>query len=265
MSALQPRPRTVASGRGMGWQPDVPDVRDVAYSPTELDARRLPKSVRLDEDPAMPEVYDQGQLGSCTANALAAAVEFQTACQGAPSPMPSRLFVYYNERLVEGTTAYDAGAQIRDGIKSLAADGVCDEAVWPYAVDAFDDRPPAEAYAAAQNHRVTRYERVRRDDRYWRHALANRRPVTFGFTVYESFEDGDFRGGVMPAPAADERVLGGHAVLAVGYDRIGGELHWRVRNSWSAGWGDGGYFWMPASYTAQRALASDFWALTEVR
>src|SRR5919202_1725560 len=113
-----------------GWVPDLPDARDFLYSAPEEVLTALPKKVDLRK--SMPKVYDQGQLGSCTANAIAAAFEFDLLKQGFTDFVPSRLFVYYNERVIEGTVSCDSGAMIRDGIKSVAEQGVCDEASWPY-------------------------------------------------------------------------------------------------------------------------------------
>ena len=62
---------------------------------------------------ACPPVYDQGQLGSCTANGIAAAIGFDQMKQGVGDVFtPSRLFIYYNERVMEGTVQSDAGRKI---------------------------------------------------------------------------------------------------------------------------------------------------------
>src|ERR1700722_3045212 len=124
-----------------GWVPDLPDARDHLYrAPKAIGA--IPKSVDL--RPGCPVVYDQGELGSCTANAIAGAIEFDQRKEKLPQPFtPSRLFIYYNERVMENSVASDAGAQIRDGIKSVAAQGVCPETLWPYVADQFATPPSA--------------------------------------------------------------------------------------------------------------------------
>lgn len=260
MTTAQTRPALIA-GRGLGWRPDLPDQRDYAFAPDESALTDLPAEVRLDLDPAMPAPYDQGQLGSCTANALGAAVAYQLAKEGKPAPAPSRLFIYWNERDVEGTTDTDSGAQIRDGVKVLAADGVCPETEWPYDIGRFTIKPSAQAYRDAATAKVTRYERVARAANHWQAALAAGRPIVGGFSVYESFEAGDWPGFVMPMPERGEQLLGGHAVAFTGYATVNGVLCWRLRNSWGTGWGDHGNFWMPAAYFENANLADDAWTL----
>ena len=114
-----------------GWTPDLPDARDYMYSAPEAVLTKLPTKVDL-RGSKMPKVYDQGELGSCTANAIGAAFEFGQIKQGQKDFMPSRLFIYYNERAMEGTIDTDSGAMIRDGMKSVAKLGVCTEDTWPY-------------------------------------------------------------------------------------------------------------------------------------
>src|SRR5271154_1514724 len=127
-----------------GWLPDLPDQRDHLYAaPVEITAI-LPASVDLRSN--CPPVYDQGQLGSCTANAIAAAIEFDRKKQRLTDFVPSRLFLYYNERVMEGTVSSDSGAQIRDGIKSVSKIGAPREADWPYDIAKFTDKPPTKAY-----------------------------------------------------------------------------------------------------------------------
>src|SRR5882757_1810718 len=118
-----------------GWQPDLPDQRDLIYSAPHVAAKALPKSVDLRSH--CPAVYDQGQLGSCTANAIGGAIEFDLMKQNAPVFTPSRLFIYYNERVIENTVSSDNGAQIRDGIKTVNQQGVCNEKDWPYNTSEF--------------------------------------------------------------------------------------------------------------------------------
>src|SRR5450631_3498884 len=125
-----------------GWLPDLPDQRDLSYAAPAPLLKKLPASVDL--RPQCPPVYDQGQLGSCTANAIAGAVQFDEIRSGiAPTWTPSRLFIYYNERALEGTVSADSGAQIRDGIKVIAKLGVCPESDWPYDITKFTEKPPA--------------------------------------------------------------------------------------------------------------------------
>jgi C1A family cysteine protease len=166
-----------------------------------------------------PPVYDQGQLGSCTANAIAGAMEFDRKKQHLPDFVPSRLFIYYNERVMEGTVDSDSGAQIRDGIKSVAKIGAPPEADWPYDITSFTEKPPAKAYADAKLDRALQYQRVVQTLQQLQGCLASGVGFVFGFTVYESFESETVaKTGIMPMPKPNERKLGGHAVMAVGYE-----------------------------------------------
>lgn len=239
-----------------GWVPDLPDARDVMYAAPYAQTTNLPASADL--RPRCPDVYDQGSLGSCTANAIAAAVEFIHD----PRFMPSRLFIYYNERKIEGTVGSDSGAQIRDGIKSVATQGVCPETEWAYDPARFATTPPSTAYTDALATKATRYYRVVQDLAQMRGCLAEGFPFVFGFTVYEYFEsEAMAASGALRLPAAGENVVGGHAVMAVGYDDA---AQWIiVRNSWGSAWGNAGYFTMPYAYITSRQLASDFWTIRQ--
>ena len=135
-----------------GWVPDLPDARDFQFSAPDEVVASLPPKVDLRSK--CPPVYDQGQLGSCTANAIAGAYEFDQRQERQPDFMPSRLFIYFNERTMEGTVDIDAGAMIRDGIKSVAKLGVCTETTWPYDISTFTQKPPTDAYKEAEKHQA---------------------------------------------------------------------------------------------------------------
>lgn len=245
-----------------GWSPDLPDGRDMMYAAPFEQLAALPDKVDLRDK--CPEVYDQGQLGSCTANAIGAAHEFDQMKEGQPNPfVPSRLFIYYNERVMEGTVETDSGAQIRDGVKSIAKRGVCPEASWPYDINKFRDKPPKPAYTEALDNQAIRYLRLTQTLNQLKGCLAAGFPFVFGFGVYESFETQDVAtNGHVPMPRANEDLLGGHAVLAVGYDE---DKQWFiVRNSWGSGWGMDGYFTMPYAYLLQGTLSRDFWTVRAV-
>jgi C1A family cysteine protease len=246
-----------------GWVPDLPDARDHLYAAPPRFLTALPTQVDL-RNQLPKEIYDQGQLGSCTANAIGAAFEFGLLKQDLTDFMPSRLFIYYNERAMEGTVDTDSGAMIRDGIKSVNKQGVCPESSWAYDISKFAHKPPAGCYTDALTHQVTSYQRVPRVLNQMKGCLAHGFPFVFGFSVYESFESQEVANtGVVPMPdIANEQLLGGHAVLAVGYDDA--DQRFLVRNSWGEGWGDGGYFTMPYAYLTDRSLASDFWAILAV-
>jgi C1A family cysteine protease len=230
---------------GLGWLPDLPDSRDLMYSAPMLTTRSIPTSVDLRKK--CPPVYDQGHLGSCTANALSAAFQFDLKKQKKPDFMPSRLFIYYNERVLIHTENSDSGAYIRDGIKSMDKQGVCMEKSWPYDIDKFTEKPPAKCYKDALKNQIQSYHRLTNVLNQLQACLAEGYPFVFGFTVFQSFMTAEVaRTGKMPMPKPSEKVLGGHAVMAVGYDDI--KRAFIVRNSWGKAWGDAGYFYMPYAY-----------------
>lgn len=250
--------RAKPAGR-YGWRPQLPDVRD--HSLTVVHEDPLPSKVDL--RPQCPPVVDQGQLGSCTANAIAGALGFDQIAQGLPVVPLSRLFIYYGERVMEHTVRQDAGAMIRDGIKVVAKSGAPAESTWPYDISRFTRRPSARAYLEAKAHRAVEYASPAQTFDAMRGTLASGRPIVIGFTVYESFESASVAAtGLVPMPGWREQVLGGHAVLIVGYDDMAGR--WIVRNSWGTGWGDGGYFHMPYAYFTDAGLSSDLWVVRTI-
>jgi C1A family cysteine protease len=217
---------------------------------------------KVDLRPQCPAVYDQGHLGSCTANAIGAALEYDRLKQGLPDFIPSRLFIYYNERAMEGTISVDAGAYIRDGIKSVEKQGFCHEPIWPYVISNFDDKPPDQAYTDAKKYKAISYFRLNNSNiTELKSCLAAGFPFVFGFTVYTSFFKADANRGEVPMPGP-ERVVGGHAVLAVGYDDVSSRFI--VRNSWGARRGDKGYYCMPYQYLTDTELSDDFWTIRSV-
>ena len=241
-----------------GWIPDLPDQRDHLYAAPPAFLSALPPSTDLRA--SCPAVYDQGQLGSCTANAIGGAIEFDRLPQKLPDFVPSRLFIYYNERVIEGTVNSDSGAQIRDGIKTVASQGVCPEPEWPYDIAKFAQKPSAKAYTDAATDRAVSYQSLVQDLNQMKGCLASGYPFVFGFTVYESFETAAVaQSGHARMPGPGERVIGGHAVMAVVYEDA--NQWFLVRNSWGARWGLAGYFTLPYSYLIQPGLATDLWTI----
>ncbi len=242
-----------------GWIPDLPDARDHLYGAPASVMAALPTKVDLRSQ--CPPVYDQGQLGSCTANAIGAAIQFERIKQSlSPNFIPSRLFIYYNERVIEGTVSTDSGAQIRDGIKSVAKQGACPEPDWPYDISKFTVRPPKADFTDALKDRAVSYSRLVQNPNLLKGCLASGYPFVFGFTVYESFESQAVaKSGTVPMPSPGEQTVGGHAVLAVGYDDSA--QRFIVRNSWGTGWGTNGYFTMPYAYVTDSNLADDLWTI----
>ena len=247
--------------RGYGWKPSLPDHNNVPADVTGLEV--------LDEvDPrgALPPVYDQGQLGSCTGNALAGAFEYDCILSGIHFGTPSRLFIYYGERVREGTVHTDAGAYGHDGFKVLRKTGAPPEDLWPYDISTFADKPSEEAFQAAAEHKIGKYVHpglghdVNKLDRVeaFKRLLSNRQTIAFGFPVYESFESAELaQSGVMSMPRQGERIIGGHEVLLVGYLAEEPE-YGLVRNSWGTGWGNGGYFLAPWAWLADPTYCMDW-------
>lgn len=249
--------------KSYGWVPDLPDHRDHLYAATPAILAKLPP--KKDLRSGCPPVYDQGQLGSCTANAIGAAVQFDLKKQKLNVFIPSRLFIYYNERVIEGTVNSDSGAQIRDGIKSIASDGVCPEPEWPYDISKFADKPTPQCYKDAAKCQAVGYQRlVSTNVNQLKGCIASGYPFVFGFTVYDGFESQEVaQTGVVNLPGPQETVQGGHAVLAVGYDDT--SQRFTVRNSWGKDWGIKGYFTIPYAYLTDTNLADDFWTVRIIK
>lgn len=241
-----------------GWVRDLPDLRDARLAVPAVTA--LPSSADLSTSPDMPPIYDQGQLGSCTGNAIAAAVDFDNHRQTGEFLTPSRLWIYYQERVIEGTVSQDSGAQIRDGVKAVSQLGVCPESDWTYDIGTFANPPPRKDYRDALKDRVLTYQAAPQVLWALKSVLAGGTPVVFGFTVYSAFETPQVeQSGIVPMPSPGDQVLGGHAVVLVGYDDAVDRF--RVRNSWGPGWGQNGYFEMPYLYVTSSSLSSDFWVI----
>ena len=200
-------------------------------------------------------------MHNCTANSLSGAFDFERIKQKLAPIGPSRLFIYYNERLMEGSVNSDSGAQIRDGIKVLASQGVCPETEWPYNTGQFKVKPNDKCYQDAKSNTIKQYLRLDNTNlTLLKTCLSQGYTFVFGFTVYESFEGEEVaQTGIVPMPSPNEQCMGGHAVYCMGYDDS--KKAFKVRNSWGTGWGDGGNFWLPYEYMTNPNLASDFWTI----
>lgn len=249
----------ISSAHSYGWMPDLPDQRDFAYKKLSLllTIPSLPPHIDLRHE--CTPIEDQGNLGSCTAQALVGNLEFLKKKTLGKTMNFSRLFVYYNERLNLNSVASDSGATLRVGIKMLVKLGDCLEALWSYQIDQFAKKPSSIAYTEALKHQVTGYYRITSLGEM-KHTLMTGHPFVFGFTVYESLETpGVTKTGSIPLPQSDEHVLGGHAVMAVGYDDT--KNVFLIRNSWGTSWGKNGYGTIPYAYLENRKLSSDFWTI----
>ena len=249
-------PRTLDKIFSLQWRQDKPDNRDYKYS---LTTPSTPNTIDL--RPYCSPIENQGNLGSCTGQAIAGAIELLNKRNGKHKDI-SRLFIYYYERLLLGTVNYDSGAYIRDGIKATNHYGASLESHWPYNIKKFRQEPIKEAKEDALNRKVTRYERIE-DFNGCIDALSNGYPVIIGFHVYTSFISNTVaRTGNMPYPnTRRERLLGGHAVLLVGYNKT--KKVFIARNSWGTSWGAKGYFYMPFDVIKPN-MSSDYWIIKSV-
>lgn len=244
------------------WKPDLPDHRDFSFKSLKLQslaAEKLPSSVDL-RNHCSP-VEDQGQLGSCTGNSLVALLELNQKILTNNVVDLSRLFIYYNERVIENTVKQDSGAMLRDGIKTLASYGVCEESLWPYKISKFTNKPNTKCYKSAVKYKISSYYRLSTINDM-KTALANNHAFVFGFSVYDSFESEEVaKTGIVNLPTSSEKQLGGHAVCCVGYDDS--TSRFLIKNSWGINWGMSGYFTMPYAYLENRDLSDDFWTIVK--
>jgi C1A family cysteine protease len=270
---------------GMGWLPDYPDFRDYTAEHEKINAilvpTRVPKAgVKIPTSQDLrawcSPIEDQGSLGSCTANAGIGVVEYYEKKAFGKHIDASRLFLYKVTRNLSHWTG-DTGAFLRNTMGALVLFGVPPEEYWPYKIADFDKEPSAFCYAFAQNYQTIKYYRhdppatppdvlLTRIKTY----LAAGHPSMFGFTVYSSIGQAD-NTGMIPYPCKGEKIEGGHAIVAVGYDdkmkikntgKYGVETTGAllIRNSWGPGWGDAGYGWLPYEYVL-KGLAEDFWSI----
>jgi C1A family cysteine protease len=284
-----------AGKRGFGWIPDFPDFRDYTEKTKEVRESLEPTGLRGSAPPGLARkksaappaavdlrewasaVEDQGALGSCTAHAGAGVIEYYERKAFGRHIDASRLFLYKVTRNLMKMKG-DTGAYLRLTMGAMVLFGVPPEDYWPYTDDEkeFDKEPPAFCYAFAQNYKTIKYYRhdppglagpklVDRLKTY----LAAGHPAMFGFTVYSSIEQAADTGRI-PYPTEREKIEGGHAVVAMGYDdkmtirnRAGGagtKGALLIRNSWGRGWGEEGYGWLPYQYVLG-GLAEDFWSV----
>lgn len=242
--------------RKLTWKPDKPDVRDFKF-----EAVKPSTAAKVDLRSIYNSIYDQGNLGSCTANAISMAFDFERIKQRLNPITPSRLFIYYNERLLEGTVFSDSGAYIRDGIKTINKQGVCPEFEWPYIINKFRNTPTSQCYKDALGNTLKSYLRIdntKLSD--LKSCLNSGYPFVFGFLVYSSFfSNTTTTTGQVSMPTQFDQLLGGHAVICLGYDDS--IQKFICRNSWGSSWGDHGHFYIPYTYLTNPSLASDFWTM----
>jgi C1A family cysteine protease len=242
-----------------GYKRDMRDPRDHEYKSI---GASLPSIVDL--RPHCPPVMNQGQLGSCVAHGTTGAVRYLLRKSGKRDHNYSRLQLYYDGRVVEGTVKEDSGLEIRDAIKCVAKLGVGHETLWPYKVGKFANKPPQSVYTDALKYQSLAYQRVTVSTSSVMQVLADGYPVIIGVTLFESFEsDNTAATGLVPMPAlSKEQILGGHCMYVVGYGQK--PDHFTVRNSWDTDWGDKGDCYFPYGYIGSTKFGGDYWAITKV-
>jgi len=219
-------------------------------------------ATNVDLRPQCPNIYDQGNLGSCVANGTAFGIEFdQTKFNLAHEFTPSRLFIYYNTRVIENSVYEDAGANISDSLYSVAKSGACPETLWPYIISQFTVRPSTEAYTSGAKHLVKLYARVLLTLAQMKQCLIDGFPFIFGIDLYSSFWDVD-SDGMVPVPENREILLGGHCMACVGFNDA--TQTFTVRNSWGNDWGDHGYCYIPYSYLTNPSHVFDLWTIRTI-
>ena len=232
--------------------------------PTKLHYKRITLKVplkiplKIDLRYQFPPVYDQGNLGSCTANALCGVIGFEE-----PTIKGSRLFLYYNERMLINTVNTDSGAYLYDGIATLKEYGICQESEWEYDITKFADKPPEECYKNALSYTALQVQNISNNMTQMKYCLINNDPFVVGIAIFSSFESIQVaRTGMVPMPTRKDKLLGGHAVVCVGYDDT--KKVWIMRNSWSSRWGNRGYFFLPYAYLLNPSLSSDLWCIQKM-
>lgn len=225
-----------------------------------INRNRAPIVKVVDLRKLLPSIYDQGELGSCTANAVCASYIYNVNKQNEKLFDPSRLFVYYNSRMIDGSIDEDAGSTLQDSMKALNKYGVCEEKYYPYIISQFREKPSEEAYNDGLNHQSIIYKRVTQNLAQLKECISNGFPFVFGFLVFSSFMSSyTANTGIMSMPRSNEQIFGGHAVLACGFDDQ--RQAFIVRNSWGSKWGVQGYFYMPYSFITNSRYCADFWTV----
>lgn len=255
--------------RKLNWVRDSIDHRDLSYGivVNPHPAIVLPPSADL--RPNDTPIMDQGQIGSCTSQAWGGLMDFIQMADikknqlNAPEVFKntfdpvSRLFIYYNERVLEGDPGQDGGAQLRDGAMALMRWGVCEETLWPYDPNQIFVMPNQAAFLEAAKRKITTCMKLHTPFDF-KHCLSSGNPIVFGATLFDSFEsDQVAANGIVPMPTQYDSPIGGHATMIVGYDDA--KQWYIVRNSWGNGWGDKGYFYLPYAYAHNSQWCSDFW------
>ncbi len=251
----------------VGWIKDPEDKRDFKFNFSAAPSNFSPVDLRSQDTP----IFNQGNLGSCTACATTAMVRFVRKKQFAAKAgfldwKPSVLFTYYNTRLLEGTVNRDNGAQLRNSLKSVNKYGAVNETKWPYIVSKFKTKPTSSLYTEGlKQQTMVYYSLATQTVTELKQCLSQGYPFVFGSLLYTPFQSTTVRNtGIVPMPnPRSERMIGGHAMMCVGWTTYNGQEYFIVRNSWGNTWGLQGYCLIPVAYLTSRALSADFWTIRQ--
>lgn len=221
----------------------------------------IPK--QMDLSPYFSEVKDQGNLGSCSAFPIAAIYEF-AALKNKKEVSVSELFIYYNSRLLRGTTDVDSGASLLNAVKSVKEHGACLDASFPYLIEKFTEIPNENAYNEAKHQVVEKANRIKISEEDFKKAISEGMPVIFGLKLFESFYPKNEEG-LISYPTVNESTHknhGNHAMLIVGYNDD--EKLFKVRNSWGSSFGKKGYCYIPYDYVTNEDFCNEAYVITEI-
>lgn len=246
--------------RKYGWIKDNRDKRDKLFKAKAVPPQSFtPTDLRAD----CATVMDQGKLGACTAFGTVEMVHFVRKKQKQQDFTPSPLFTYYTTRQIENSVNRDAGAMVRNAIKSAVLYGVVQEEKWNYDITKFKVKPNPGVYAEALKHQTLKYHRINDGViRDMQQCLFEGYPFTFGAALFASFESAEVAtSGIVPIPRTGEWQVGGHCMLCVGWKVLDGRNYFIIQNSWGTDWGDKGFCYIPFEYMGNRKLANDFWTI----
>ena len=229
---------------GLGLQMQASDIADFAFTP-KLGASAMPSATNNRQH--IGRIEQQGLSNSCTGHAFSTAIEFLIRKNDKVFVEVSRLFPYYNARVLEGNTATDCGATIRSVFKAANKVGYCSEIRWPFCANTITQKPWESAYMEAQKTKLKSYEAVEPTTLGIRQALASGFVVVGGMAVYGSMQSKRVaKSGIVPMPTAKDPLNGYHAIVFCDYDDK--KMAFLCVNSWGEEWGQKGFFWLPYRY-----------------
>ena len=242
------------------------DVRDIKFKLeyTQLISLHLPSILKLNDNIKLP-VLSQGDLGSCTANAISNAILYDLKKNKKMPYQPSRLYIYYFSRFLEDNVDDDSGCNLRDAMKAIVKFGACDELLYPYKIQKFNKMPNKICIKQGkQRIKKIKYMSVCQNLNTIKNCLFNNYPIILGIELYDSSEsDESLKSGNIQIPnVSNETYIGGHCILLMGYNDE--KKIFYFLNSWGADAGENGYFYIPYSYILDSKLAMDFWIIQSV-